>query len=311
MHRISRRLGAVLLGASCLAPALSHAAVNDFLFRRNAWLAAAGLEGDDGGAPATLNLPQGARTVKDYSYGDDPAQRLDVYVPPHTGAAPVIFMVHGGAWMIGDKARSPVISAKTARWLPKGYVFISVNYRMIPKADVLEQARDVGKALATAQAHAAEWGADPSRFVLMGHSAGAHLVSLISADPSIAVNQGAKPWLGTVSLDSASMDVVNTMEGHHYRFYDKVFGSDPSFWRDTSPVHRLKQRPAPMLLVCSTKRDDSCPQAKAFAAKIESLGGRAVVMPQPMTHGDINKTLGEPGPYTEAVEGFLRSLGLN
>jgi len=315
MFRPSTRLGAALLAASCLAPCLSHAAVNDFLFRRNAWLAAAGLESDEGGAPATLNLPQGARIVKDFSYGDDPAQRMDVYVPPHTGTAAVIFMVHGGAWAFGDKGAGNVVAAKSARWLGKGYVFISVNYRMVPKANPVEQARDVGKALATAQAHAAEWGADPTRFVLMGHSAGAHLVSLISADPSIAVNQGAKPWLGTVSLDSASMDVVSTMEASQPRFlgklYNNAFGSDRSFWREASPLHRLQQRPVPMLMVCSTRRDDSCPQAKAFAAKVESLGGRATVLPQALSHAEINKTLGEPGPYTEAVEGFLRSLGLN
>jgi arylformamidase len=221
-------------------------------------------------------------------------------------------MVHGGAWMIGDKGANAVVINKANRWLPKGYVFISVNYRLLPKANPLEQAKDVAKALAAAQAKAKDWGADASRFLLMGHSAGAHLVSLVSADGDMALSQGAKPWLGTVALDSASMDVVQTMEASHRRFYDRVFGSDPAFWREVSPVHRLKSKPvAPFLLVCSSKRDDSCPQAQGFASKISAVGGQATVVQQALSHMEINKQLGTAGGYTDAVESFLRSVGLN
>jgi hypothetical protein len=79
----------------------------------------------------------------------------------------------------------------------------------------------------------------------------------------------------------------------------------------TSPIHRLKAAPKPMLLVCSPRRPDNpCLQAQRFGAKVTSLGGRATVLPEKMTHAQINADLGLPGNYTEAVETFLRSLNL-
>lgn len=246
---------------------------------------------------------------KDVAYGSDPSQTLDVYVPTTAvRGAPAIFMVHGGAWAIGDKASSQVVRHKAARWLPRGLLFISVNYRMLPKADPLEQARDVARALAFAQQHAASWGGDAGRFVLMGHSAGAHLVSLLAANPDLAREQGAQPWLGTVSLDSAAFDVPAIMKARHARLYDRAFGLDPDFWAASSPLHQLKQAQAPLLAVCSSRRDDACPQAQGFADKAKALGMRVTVLPQDRSHAEINNELGEPGAYTEAVEDFLRSL---
>ena len=203
-----------------------------------------------------------------------------------------------------------MVENKVARWLPKGFIVISANYRLSPKADPLEQANDVAKALAAAQSKAKSWGGDPSRFVLVGHSAGAHLVALLAADPRIASRQGVKKWLGTISLDSAAFDLVKTMEAAHPRFYDRVFKNDSAFWEEASPIHRLTGASGPMLVVCSSRRDDSCPQARSFAAKATSLGGRVTVLPVALSHREINQNLGVAGEYTEAVESFMRSLGL-
>ena len=261
-----------------------------------------------GAAASSLTAAQ-SPVHADVPYGSDPSQKLDVYAPATAAqGAPVIFMVHGGAWAIGDKASSNVVRHKAARWLPRGLLFISVNYRLLPKADPLAQARDVARALAFAQQQATAWGGDASRFVLMGHSAGAHLVSLLTANPALAREQGAKPWLGTVSLDSAAFDVPAIMKARHARLYDKAFGQDPNFWVAVSPLQQLTQAQAPLLAVCSSQRDDACPQAQAFADKAKSLGMRVAVLQQDRTHAEINDDLGEPGAYTEAVEDFLRSL---
>ena len=134
-------------------------------------------------------------------------------------------MVHGGAWKVGDKRAASVVDNKVRRWVTRGFILVSVNYRMLPEANPLEQAQDVARALAYVQQHAADFHGDPARVVLMGHSAGAHLVSLISAHPDLAAKQGAKPWLGTVSLDSAAFDVVDIMQRfQHFKFYDEAFG---------------------------------------------------------------------------------------
>jgi len=269
---------------------------------------------DDGtereAAAGSFALPPGASIERDVAYGSDPAQRLDVYRPAGAGAAPVILYVHGGGWRRGDKAMPQMVRNKVPHWVGKGFVFVSTNYRMLPVADVVEQAEDVGRALALTQRNAAAWGGDPTRVVLMGHSAGAHLAALITADASLATRHGALPWLATIALDSAALDMQAVMQRPHYRFYDPVFGSDPGFWREASPTHRLQARPAaPMLLVCSSQRDDSVPSAREFAAKATALGGRATVLPVDLNHMQINDLLGVPGEYTEAVDSFLESVG--
>lgn len=255
-----------------------------------------------------VNLPPDARLVRDVAYGDDPRQRFDVYLPAHVRAAPVIFMVHGGGWRRGDKAARGVVQNKIDRWLPRGFVVVSTNYRLLPDASPLQQAQDVARALALAQRQAPRWGADPHAFILMGHSAGAHLVALLSADPTLARAQGAQPWLGTISLDSACLDVVQTMRGRHAHLYDEAFGMQPADWLAVSPYQQMQRAIVPFLAVCSSRRRDACPQARAFVRKAESLGGRASTLPEDLTHGEINARLGLPSTYTDAVEQFMRTL---
>lgn len=249
------------------------------------------------------------RIVRDVAYGPDARQRFDVYAPEGARGAPVIFMVHGGGWAVGDKSNRGVVRNKTARWVPRGFVFVSANYRMLPEADPLEQARDVARALAAAQAQAATWGGDPARFILMGHSAGAHLVALIASAPKIALDLGARPWLGTVELDSAALDVERIMRGRHLRLYDRAFGTDPAYWAKASPLARLSAAGAPFLAVCSTRRAESCPAARDYAAKAQGLGTRASVLEENLSHRQINEELGEDNDYyTRVVEAFLDTL---
>lgn len=262
---------------------------------------------------ARATVPAGVRQIPDIAYGPDPRQRMDVYLPAAmtaTANAPVIVMVHGGAWMVGNKAMANVVDNKVAYWVQqKGYVFVSVNYRLSPQADPLVQARDVATALARAQSLAASWGGDPAKVILMGHSAGAHLVALLGASPALAREAGAKPWLGTVALDSAALDLERIMNTRHMRFYDRVFGADPAYWRSVSPSSVLAPGATPMLLVCSTQRADGpCAQARDFAAKVTAQNTQASVLPQDLTHEQVNTTLGLPGPYTDAVQNFMSSL---
>lgn len=262
--------------------------------------------GPHGGGQTTL--AGGVQIHRDVAYGSHPKQRMDIYVPAGATNAPVIFMVHGGAWAIGSKSSSRVVDNKVAYWLPKGYIFISVDNRLLPEADPLVQAQDVAMALAAAQQKVRSLGGDPRRFVLMGHSAGAYLVTLISADPSMATRVGALPWRGVVALDSAVYDVPAAMSDPHPRLYDRAFGNDPVFWRRASPSDQLRRGASPLLLVCSSKRAGSCDQARGLDRKARSLGVRAEVMPLAKGHAAINEDLGKPGSYTANVDGFMKSV---
>lgn len=255
-------------------------------------------------------LPEGATVLRDVAYGEHRLQRLDVYRPAKAQGAPIIVMVHGGAWRLGNKSMGRGVANKVSHWVGKGWLLVSLDYRLLPEARPLEQARDVASALAFVQSKAAEWGGDPARIVLMGHSSGAHLVSLLTADPALAAGVSTKPWLATVAIDSAAFDVERIMRERHFGFYDAAFGGTAQEWQAASPLHRLRELRAPVLAICSSRRGDSCPQAQAFAAKASTVGGRVTVQPEDLSHGELNERLGTPGPYTDRVDVFLRSVGL-
>ncbi|MET1162774.1 MAG: alpha/beta hydrolase, partial [Pseudoxanthomonas sp.] len=201
----------------------------------------------------TVALPAGAKVVRNVAYGADPAQRFDVYFPVRANNAPLLFFLHGGGWANGDKT-NPGIENKLDYWLAKGYAVISGNYRMLPDAAPLQQARDVAKAVAFAQSRAGEWRVDPARFVLMGHSAGAHLVALLGADPTLLADTGAQRPLGVVSLDSGALDVPAVMTLPRLpKLYRNAFGGDKDYWIATSPQHQLGRTALPMLIVCSSE----------------------------------------------------------
>ncbi|WP_217983296.1 alpha/beta hydrolase [Actibacterium ureilyticum] len=250
------------------------------------------------------------RVLRDVAYGPNPAQRMDVYLPPAPTKAPILVMLHGGGWRFGDKGAPAVWQGKQAHWGARGYIVVSVNTRLLPEADPLAQARDLARAVAHVQARAARWGGDAGRLVLMGHSAGAHLAMLISADPKDFAETGLRPWRATVALDSAAVDVAALMADRPRRLHRAAFGDDPAFWRATSPVAQLSRRAVPALVVCSTKRRLSCPAAQSYARAAGAVGARATVLPVALRHGPINSEMGRAADYTGAVDRFLRAQGL-
>lgn len=249
--------------------------------------------------------------IANVSYGADVKERFDVYTPLHVNThslAPVIFMVHGGAWRVGDKTSQSVVENKVNYWVKKGYIVISTNYKMLPNTPVGEQVMGVAKALGVAQAKSASWGGNKAQFIVMGHSAGAHIIALIASSPSFYAHNAITPPVAAVFLDSAVMDTPMLMSAKHMRLYDHAFGSEPDYWQRLSPYHQLSSTRMPLLAVCSTKRDDSCPQAERFLSKASSLGTKTVLLKKNMTHKEINQLLGEDATYTQAVDDFLNRV---
>lgn len=251
------------------------------------------------------------RLISNVSYGTHAKERFDVYTPIHANTsalAPVIFMVHGGAWKVGDKKSQSVVENKVNFWLKKGYIVISTNYRLLPETPVSEQVEDVAKALGIAQAQSASWGGDKTKFILMGHSAGAHIIAMIAASSSLYTTHSITPPIAAVILDSAVMDTPMLMSSKHLRLYDQAFGNDPAYWQRLSPYHQLRLKRMPLLAVCSTKRDDSCPQAEHFLAKASSFGTTTLLLKENKNHRDINKLLGEDASYTKVIDDFLNNV---
>lgn len=253
---------------------------------------------------APIDLQQilpGAR-METLSYGPSSLQTYDVYTPPRAIQAPVLIMVHGGAWKVGDKEASAVVENKLRHWLPQGFIVVSVNYRLLPEAMAFEQAQDVARAVQSISDQASGWGGDPDSVILMGHSAGAHIAALLASQPDYV----QRPLAGAVILDSAVLDVDTVMGRRHPGFYDEAFGSDPAYWRQASPADQWSTRATPMMVVCSSRRpDDPCSEARTFAAMTSASGARTPVLPVDLSHRDVNQTLGLDSAYTRAVDAFI------
>ena len=156
---------------------------------------------------------RGVIRISDIAYASDPAadparQSLDIYMREGLTDAPVILYVHGGGWVRWDKQRALF---KPAFLVPNGYLFASMNYRFHPEVGLSEMAQDVATAAAWLKQHAAKYGGDGSRLVLMGHSAGGHLVSVVGSDKTYIEKAGAslRDINGVVAIDTAMLNVPN------------------------------------------------------------------------------------------------------
>ncbi|HEY1690642.1 MAG TPA: alpha/beta hydrolase [Polyangiaceae bacterium] len=130
--------------------------------------------------PARVTLPPrpvvSRRHVAFHTHGDV-TLRLDVHSSrEHAGPRPVLLYVHGGAWMIGHRERQglPLMKHMAAR----GWVCVSVDYRLSPRATFPDHLVDVKRAIVWVRDHAGELDADLSFLAIAGNSAGAHLASL-------------------------------------------------------------------------------------------------------------------------------------
>jgi acetyl esterase/lipase len=260
------------------------------------------------------------RVRSDVPYAGEPAEpgrTLDLYLPEQDAGdrepRPVVLFVHGGAWRKGDKS---MVGDKPAAFVGKGYAFASANYRLAETVSPREQAQDVAEAIAWLREHGAEHGCDPTRIFLMGHSAGAHLVALVSTDETLlkSCDLDLTAVAGTILLDGAGYDVprqlaIARLPGMR-EMYVRVFGDDAAAQRRASPIEHVtagKSIP-PFLLFHVGQRADSREQAEALAAKLRAADAPAeVVHAADKNHLTLNRELGTAGDEpTEKILAWLR-----
>ncbi len=225
---------------------------------------------------------------------------------------PVVLYVHGGGWFKGDKANV----GRKAEWLTDlGMVFVSVNYRLLPAGRHPANAEDVAAAVAWANRRITEHGGDPGQVFLMGHSSGAHLVSLVATDERFLAAHGLEldAIAGVIALDTDCFDVearVRALAPGERGLYLAAFGGRASTWRDASPIAHVAvgSSPPPFLLLTAGESTSSHPQTEAFARALTNAGAHARTAAFPSeTHGSLNHRLGKPRhPATVTVASFLR-----
>ncbi|MBS0480916.1 MAG: alpha/beta hydrolase [Proteobacteria bacterium] len=256
------------------------------------------------------------------AYGRDPLQVLDFY--PAQGAqrgargpAPLVVFVHGGGWQHGSKDNAGG-SWKAPHYTQAGYAYAAINYRLVPGVTVEQQAADIAAALKALLARAGTLGIDPARVILMGHSAGAHLVALVGTDERYLKGAGLsfRDLAGVLPIDGAAYDVPRQMsEGPRImqRTYIRVFGSDPARQRALSPALQTGARGAPAFLIIHVQRPDGIAQAKELEAALRQGGTEVERHDFPGTglqgHAEINRQLGNPAyAATPVVDLWLQHL---
>lgn len=228
------------------------------------------------------------------------AQSLDIYAPGNARDAPVLVYIHGGGWSGGDKR---AVGLKAKFFTSGGWIFVSINYRLLPAGRHPANVEDVARALAWVHSKIAGYGGDPARLCLMGHSAGAHLAALAATDHRRleAAGKSLDILKGVIPLDTNVYNLPELMESGAGA-YAGVFGRDPELWRDASPAfHVAKGKRLPPFLVFYSRgaaggeNKIRARQARAFAGLLQEAGTPAEVCDaSDRTHGEINQWFGRP-----------------
>ena len=242
---------------------------------------------------------------------------LDLYHFETTGATkPVVIYVHGGAWAIGDKANS--ITNKTNLFSSLGYVFVSVNYRLSPSAASSDPNRiqfpthneDVADAVKWVYDNVASYGGDKQKMVLLGHSAGAHLVSLTGTSAQFLPAKGISlaTLKGVASIDTEGYDVAAQGNAGN-ETYLNAFGSNSADWTKASPIAQLVSGTEyPRFFIAKRGSNTRIALSNDFITKLQSVGVTvSQVTGSQYDHEGINDAIGAPNEtiITDPLKAFL------
>jgi acetyl esterase/lipase len=283
---------------------------------------------------AMVNKPGVVRTLRAYreyahdanvAYGEFGTKNLlDIWRRPDLvrgGRAPVLLQVPGGAWMVGSKRGQahPLMSHLAER----GWVCVSINYRLSPRSTWPDHIVDVKRAIAWTKAHIAEYGGDPDWIAITGGSAGGHLSALAALtpnDPQFQPGfegadtrvQAAVPFYGVYDFtradDALHPQLVPVLQTYVFKQSRR---RSPDIYRAASPITYVSAD-APPFFVLHGSNDSLVPveQGRSFAARLREHSDQPAVyaeLPYAQHAFDI---LGSPraAHAAVAVEQFLAEV---
>lgn len=258
-------------------------------------------------------------TPEEQSYGAEALQTLDIYRGAHCPAdgCPVLLFAHGGGWAAGDK-RDPLSIDMIKTFVAQGMTFVSINYRLAPAVTHPVYAADVARAIAWTAQHIREYEGNPTRLYLMGHSAGAQLVTLVTTDPSYLkpyALQPARDIAGVIAIDSSSYDLVQRMLLHNNTdpMISRAF--DRSVLEAASPLRQVLSGRSfpPFFFIVANDNVEGKTVAAQFINRLRQLGARAYSYEKDFpagtrqTHSRIVKVIGTP--QEQACQLVLKFVG--
>jgi acetyl esterase/lipase len=232
--------------------------------------------------------------VHDVTYHEDRTaaayrHQMDLFLPKGKKGYPIVVVVHGGSWIVGDNRCCGLYSTVGHFLASQGIGAVLPNYRLSPAVKHPEHVKDVARAVRWARNNMARHGGNPERLFLLGHSAGAHLVSLLATDESYLQEQGMKttdiqgviavsgvyripPGPVEVSLGGSGpralrLNQLFPFRGEgllpelalagapiHFNLFGPAFGDDPGERERASPVAHVR-RGLPSFLIVFAKKD--------------------------------------------------------
>ncbi len=180
--------------------------------------------------------------------GGDPKDkdRLDIYTPPQAKPgekSPVIVFIHGGGLFQGDKKLYTRLGQFLAN---EGFVAVVPNHRLSPDVSHPAHVEDIAEAFAWTYANIEQYGGDPDRIVVTGHSAGGYLAALLALDPR---------YLAAHKLTTDTIKGVLPISGFYHverlaaERPKSVWGTDRDVWLSASPARYVRPDAPPMLLL--------------------------------------------------------------
>jgi arylformamidase len=268
-----------------------------------------------------LSVSQAQEVKRNIPYVNPGHERqvLDVFWPKEAKNLPVVFWIHGGGWQTGDKSD---VQIKPKVFTEKGYLFVSTNYRLLPSVDMTTLVQDVAKSMHWVHDHIAEFGGDPKRILVMGHSAGAQLAALICTDERYLKAEGLSLAItkACVPVDGDTFDIPAIIETAETRWrvhglpkakfgHREKFGNDPAKHRDFSAVSHVAKDKAipPFFILHVAGHPDTTAQAVRLGNTLKEAGLPATVFgARESTHSKVNADIGLPeDPASKALFEFL------
>lgn len=238
-------------------------------------------------------------------YGDQPRNRLDLYLPENSdGLKPVVAFVTGGAWIIGYKAWGSLLGQQLAE---RDIMVACIDYRNFPQGTIGDMVKDVSQGISFVCNNIAEYGGDPNRIYLMGQSAGAHISACALLNQAIKESREGDIMSWSVSQIKAyfglsgGYNLFNLVDHFHSRgLYRSTFlsimegeQSLPQFSPEImikDPTVRSAVSLLPRIILFHGTMDNSIPSdsSKAFADALEGVGAEAeLILYEGKTHTDL------------------------
>lgn len=218
---------------------------------------------------------------KDLTYGKSNNQRLRLWDSKFSSPAPIVVFIHGGSWKSGTYLDS-MGSLKVDHLTAKGYAFATVNYTLFPVVSVKEQVEEVAESVAFLAQNAIELRLDPKRIVLMGHSSGAHVATLLGTDTSYLEHAGLSinRIAGVIALDGSNYNApaeILDSPGSVANNMIHALGSEPTTLREMSPTYHARAPNACAFLFLHVQRQGDIRQAVELTAALNAAGTGAAL----------------------------------